>query len=837
MYKRQGYTPLDLLQNRGACYTQLVHQDDRAQLEACRRAALSACTGYRVEYRLHDADHRERHLVETGRSICTEGGQPLGVEGFVFDHTECEQALSLVRGSQSRFQDLFEQAPDGLLVVDPASGRIVEGNQRLARLLGCPAAALTALSLGDLHPDEDPTEVLGELGRLAQQDGGALDISVRRRDGTRFMANVTVSCMERNGERYLAAAYRDISDRTRTEEALVLERETLHQYLDNAPVMTVILDAEGKVRLINRHGCDTLGYAAEEIIGKNWFEHFAPPPVREHLRNAHQQHLATPESCPKPLECGVLTREGKERLVAWRSAVLRNAEGEADAVLFSGADVTDCRRVQQDLRTAQGRLAVVVRTVPAVLYACQANEDLPITFIGDNLREHFALEPEDFLGRSGIWLGRAHPADIPHLLENLPRLRKSGNCSAEFRLHLNGRGYRWVECALRLVRDSQGQPLEVAGYLLDIEGRKQAEKALQEREANLAHAQAIANLGSWESDLNTGKETWSDEFYRILGYAPRAFPPTQERLLERLHPHDLVRVKRRMSEALRAETGFDIEFRVLRPSSEVRHVRARSEILRDEQGKGTRVTGTLLDITERKRFEETLDQSSQTLRELAEHLQSVREEERTAVAQQLHDELGQSLTALKIDMVRLRARIPDPEPVVSKLVESMLESIGTTIEPVQRVMEELRPSVLDHLGLIPAVDGQMEQFERRTGIHCDMNVADSNLGLSREANTALFRILQESLSNVAHHASAHQVHVALERHAGWLNLTIRDDGKGISKLQVESNRSFGLLGMRERAQVFGGQLEIHGKRGEGTTVRVRIPARAVRRSVKACTTS
>ena len=145
--------------------------------------------------------------------------------------------------------------------------------------------------------------------------------------------------------------------------------------------------------------------------------------------------------------------------------------------------------------------------------------------------------------------------------------------------------------------------------------------------------------------------------------------------------------------------------------------------------------------------------------------------------------------------------------------------------------------MLDHLGLIPAVEWQMEQFERRTGIHCDMNVADSNLGLSREANTALFRILQESLSNVAHHASAHQVHVALERQAGWLNLTIRDDGKGISKLQVESNRSFGLLGMRERAQVFGGQLEIHGKRGEGTTVRVRIPARAVRRSVKACTTS
>jgi len=138
-------------------------------------------------------------------------------------------------------------------------------------------------------------------------------------------------------------------------------------------------------------------------------------------------------------------------------------------------------------------------------------------------------------------------------------------------------------------------------------------------------------------------------------------------------------------------------------------------------------------------------------------------------------------------------------------------------------MTELRPAILDDLGLVPAIEWQVEQFRKRTGIQCELTVVESEIDLVPEATTALFRIVQESLTNVARHSGARHVQIELARTDRWLSVGVKDDGKGISALDLESNRSFGLLGMRERAQVFGGQVDIDSAPGVGTTVHVAIP--------------
>ena len=143
-------------------------------------------------------------------------------------------------------------------------------------------------------------------------------------------------------------------------------------------------------------------------------------------------------------------------------------------------------------------------------------------------------------------------------------------------------------------------------------------------------------------------------------------------------------------------------------------------------------------------------------------------------------------------------------------------------------MAQLRPSVLDTLGLIAAIEWQAEQFAERTGIDCAVTVPEQEFALTAEASTALFRILQESLTNVVRHAGASRVAVELDRDEGWVSLSVHDNGRGITDLERESSQSFGLLGMRERAEVFGGRVEFHGKRGKGTLVRVCIPAEAVK---------
>jgi len=745
--------------------------------------------------------------------------------GIVRDIADKERSQAAARESEARFRALFDHAADGLLIADPVSTHFIAGNRRMAELLGYSREELDGLSVQDIHPPEDLPWVTEEFKKIASGgQGEALDVPVLRRDGSTFVAHVTGYTIQLAGRSYLIGAFRDITERRLAQSKIEEERQKLRLYLDNAPVVTVVFDIDGTVQMVNRRCCDLLGYSADEIVGRNWLRDFVPDGDRERMTRQFT-HCFAERCCDcEYIEHPVQTRSGVQRLFSWRNEMIQDEAGQATAVLCSGEDVTERRRIEQDLRAARERIEFVVRTVPAVLYACEPSGDHAITFVGANLQDLFGIDPERVMGRSGLWLDYAHTADVPLLLEGKSELLAKGHVTREFRLRANGAGYSWAQIEVRLVRDEEGRPLEGVGYLLDISQRKEAEQILQEREASLAHAQAIAGLGSWETDLTTGDERWSDEVFRILGYAPRAFSPTQELMLRRIHPDDLDRVKQRLETAIAAEAGFNFDCRVVHSEGEERFVRARGEILRDEKGKGARILGTLLDFTERKQTEISLERSRQMLRELAGHLQSVREEERTRIAREIHDEMGQALTALKIDLVRLRSRIGQPDAAVTGLLESMLQGVNATIEAVQQLMAQLRPSILDNLGLIPAIEWQADQFAERTGIRCAVKVPKQEFGLSPEASTALFRILQESLTNVARHSGAAQVTITLARDNGWISLSIQDDGKGITTLEQESSRSFGLLGMRERAEVFGGQVTFYGKRGAGTRVQVCIPA-------------
>jgi PAS domain S-box-containing protein len=228
------------------------------------------------------------------------------------------------------------------------------------------------------------------------------------------------------------------------------------------------------------------------------------------------------------------------------------------------------------------------------------------------------------------------------------------------------------------------------------------------------------------------------------------------------------------------------------------------------------------DITERKRAEEQLRSSREQLRNLSAYLQSMREEERTNIAREIHDELGQVLTALKMDTVWLGSKYKELEPVAEK-TRSMADLIDSTIRTVKRICTELRPGVLDDLGLIAAIEWQAEEFQKRTGIDCEVSFNPNDVSLDRGLSTAIFRILQEALTNVIRHAEAKRVRVLLERGDGRVLLRVEDNGKGITEDQISDHHSFGLIGIRERARFLGGEVRISGSPGKGTTLTVSLP--------------
>lgn len=229
------------------------------------------------------------------------------------------------------------------------------------------------------------------------------------------------------------------------------------------------------------------------------------------------------------------------------------------------------------------------------------------------------------------------------------------------------------------------------------------------------------------------------------------------------------------------------------------------------------------DITERKQAEEALLTSRLRLRELSAFLQNVREEERTRIARELHDELGQALTALRIDLDWLAIRLPDAGASIADKLAAMRAMVANTVESVRRISQDLRPGVLDDLGLAAAIEWQAERFEENTGIPCVVMMNREEFDLSEPVATAVFRIVQEALTNVARHAGATRVMIKVEEGAAGLVLRISDDGAGFSVSSKPAKKSYGLLGIRERVNVLGGEVEIVGLPGQGVTLSIRIP--------------
>jgi PAS domain S-box-containing protein len=223
------------------------------------------------------------------------------------------------------------------------------------------------------------------------------------------------------------------------------------------------------------------------------------------------------------------------------------------------------------------------------------------------------------------------------------------------------------------------------------------------------------------------------------------------------------------------------------------------------------------------RAEMALQESNRQLRALAARIETIREEERRDIARELHDELGQALTALKMDLSAMLNRPPKRAHALRERAQAMSDQIDATIKTVRRLSSQLRPGMLDDLGLAPSIEWYAHEFQTRTGIECRVAIPTDDLEVEPKIATALFRIFQETLTNVARHANAKHVDVQLQGQDGVLMLRIQDDGDGIDLTQARVKRSLGLLGMRERAEMIQGTLEIHGAPGAGTTVLVQVP--------------
>ena len=293
----------------------------------------------------------------------------------------------------------------------------------------------------------------------------------------------------------------------------------------------------------------------------------------------------------------------------------------------------------------------------------------------------------------------------------------------------------------------------------------------------------------------------------------------------KIHPEDLSACMAAHLKACATRSPFEVEYRLLDNEGNYRRLRANGVPVFSPEGSFTGHVGSCIDLTAQQAVEDALHEAHDRLKRMAAQRERTREEERKRIAREIHDDLGQNLLALRLDIAMLQARTAETHPGLNSRANAALMQLDASIKAMRATISKLRPPIpgLSDLGLLAMIERQLDEFQQRTGIACSLNVDASGAPLDEAVATALIRLLQESLSNVWRHARAKRIDVALSRKGRMLRMSVTDDGIGLAPDACRKADSFGLLGMEERAQALSGNLTIHSVSGQGTTVVVSIP--------------
>jgi PAS domain S-box-containing protein len=354
---------------------------------------------------------------------------------------------------------------------------------------------------------------------------------------------------------------------------------------------------------------------------------------------------------------------------------------------------------------------------------------------------------------------------------------------------------------------------EVLVLIRDITETKRAERMLMESEAKYRTLVEQASDGIFIADFKGRFIVVNPAGYKLSQYTPEELK--SHTIYDFVFSEDLKEMPFQMDELAAGKTATS-ERRMRRKDGSVIDVEITARIIAQD-----RFLAFIRDITERKKVQQELLRSREELRQLSNHLENIREEERIHIAREIHDELGQHLTVIKMDISRLGKKISGNE-VLEREVQEILEMINTIVATVRKISSELRPSMLDDLGLVAALEWYSRDFIKRTGIKTNFNTNEGEVELPDKTKTGLFRIFQESLTNVARHAEATEVNTSLYRRNNKLFMVIHDNGKGFDAAETIGKRTLGLLGMKERALMMGGRFVVNSSPGNGTEIEVSV---------------
>jgi len=715
-----------------------------------------------TEYRIIRTDGSVRWIRDRGFPIKDESGKVYRVAGVAEDITERRQAEQALRETNETLRALIHASPLAIFALD-FEGKVKMWNPAAERVFGWSEAEVLDRRFPILPVDQEEEPDL--LRKLVSESKGFTGMETRysRKDGS--LVDISISIAPLPGSKPMmtgiVAVVADISDRKKAEEALRKSEERFH--LATRATNDAVWDWDLVTNAIwwNENLQTLFGYKPQEIEPgiESWTNRIHPEDKERVLSGIHNVIAGGDQLWSG--EYRFRRGDGSYATVLDRGYIVRDAAGAPVRMIGAMMDITKRKHAEEALRIKTDQLAAVTDAMTAYL----DNRDW--------------RETSSLLLRSALHQTESEYGFIGVVVEG-PAFRI---------LAIEGidvgpiKSRPFYTEALRI--DGEQEYLELHQFD-NLFG-----KVIQSGKVVLSNDAATDPRSGGIPPGHPSMRNFlgvpiirENKVVGMIGIAncPKGYSGTEQAGLE----------------ILSHATGILYD----------NYRRREREIALENQ---------------QKSVEKELRRSQEQLRNLSSRLHSMVEEERTRISREIHDELGQLLTILKMELSWLKKRLPKKEALLRDRTKSMAKLVDTTVQTLRKISTELRPGVLDDLGLTAAIEWQVQEFQNRTGMRCRFTVRPEEILLDPDRSTAVFRIFQETLTNIVRHANADEVTILLEKTDDCVILEVKDNGRGITQSQITNSKSLGLVGIRERALLWGGTVQINGVSGKGTTIIVQIP--------------
>lgn len=727
------------------------------------------------------------------------------------------------------WKQIFDNAQWGVVVGGSTEPLMQMLNPYFARMHGYSVDELEGASLLKVFAPTEHQSLMSHIRKAHERGHYCFESVHLRKDGSQFPVLIDVTAVKNDqGEvLYRIANVLDISERKQMEAKLTEREQMIRMIVDTQTELISRWLPDSTLTFVNQALCRFIGRKESDMLGKRWLEqHWIREDQITALRAAIEQNKQN--AIPHRREHFVRDAAGRSRLIAWVDTPIFDRDGNLVAFQSAGHDITETRKAELALKESEQRFKAIFNSM--FQFTGVLSPSGMLLEINDTALAFAGVQREECLGRyfweTLWWSATRHARSDLHVAIGQAALGQF----IRYEVEACGRGEKklLLDFSIKPVCDDSGAVVLLIAEGRDITEAKQAREFATEQETRFralgSNIPGLIFQLCWDPLQQRSHFLYvSKGSKELCGQAPEAFIEGRVELGGCIVEEDRQGYIASFQQAANAVEEWQWNGRLINPQPTMPPVwvslRASPRV--GEAGELI-FDGLMLNISDLKLQEEEVERSRGMLRELAAHVESVREEERKRIAREVHDELGQTLTALRMEIAVMEMQTEASDLQLHQRSLSMKSLVDQSISVMRNVASSLRPVALD-MGLVPALKWLAHEFQQRTGIICSVDVFAKRIKLDDDRATVLFRIVQESLTNVLRHAEAKQVRITLGKVASHYVLEIRDDGKGFDARSTLRSNAYGLLGIRERATMLGGAANISSEPGVGTVISVEVP--------------